>query len=154
MHNDNAEEQFNEIRSQAFRLLARREYSYKELQQRFERSHSHGDVMRVLDYLVEEGYQSDRRFCEIYVRNRLSQGHGLSRIRFDVRQKGIDDSLLSEVLEQESPDWYELALEVRLRRFPEIDRSDRKLVAKVMRFMLQRGFSSEEARCAVEYSED
>lgn len=153
MQRDKPEEQFGQIRNQAFRLLARREYSYRELQQRFERSFCADEVTRVLDYLVEEGYQSDRRFCEIYVRNRLSQGYGLSRIRFDIRQKGIDDSLLSEVLEQEAPDWYELALEVRLRRFPDIDRSDRKRVAKVMRFLLQRGFSTEEARFVIESSE-
>lgn len=139
-----------DIRNQAFRLLARREYSYRELQQRFERSFASGDVVAVLDGLVADGYQSDRRFCEIFVRNRVAQHQGLNKLRFDMRQKGIPESLLGEVLEEEAPDWYELALEARLRRFPELDRKDRKLMAKVMRHLLQRGFSMDEARYALD----
>lgn len=143
-----------DIRNQAFRLLARREYSYREMQQRFERSFEEADVVAVLDALVADGYQSDRRFCEVFVRSRIAQYQGASRIRYEMRQKGIGDELVAEVIEEEAPDWYEQAREARLRRFPAPDRSDRKLVAKVMRYLLQRGFSMDEARYALEAQED
>jgi len=143
-----------DIRQQAFRLLARREYSYRELQQRFERQFGPDDVVQALDQLVEDGYQSDRRFCGVFVRSRIGQLQGLNKVRFDMRQKGIPESLLNEVLEEEAPDWYALAREARMRRFPQLDRKDRKLMAKVMRHLLQRGFNMDEARYAIEVDDE
>lgn len=138
------------LRHKAFRLLARRDYSLKEMQQRFERDYDPADVAVVLEWLVLEGYQSDHRFCASHVRNRVSQLQGLNKIRFDMRHKGVADDLLVQVLEEESPDWFELARAARLRRFPCPDRADRKLVAKIMRHLFQRGFAMDEARYALE----
>lgn len=138
------------IRHKAFRLLARRDYSLKEMQQKFEREFDAADVAVVLQWLVAEGYQSDHRFCSSHVRNRMSQLQGLNKIRFDMRQKGVADDLLAQVLDEEAPDWFELARAARLRRFPCPDRTDRKLMAKVMRHLFQRGFAMDEARYALE----
>lgn len=144
----------SEIRAQAFRLLARREYSRRELASKFARKYDEGDIEVVLDQLVADGYQSDRRFVEVFVRNRIGQLQGLNKIRFDIRQKGIADTQLDAVLQEQAPDWFELALQARLRRFPQVDRSDRKQLAKQMRHLLQRGFSMEEARYALEAEPD
>ncbi|MBY4675672.1 regulatory protein RecX [Marinobacterium arenosum] len=144
----------SEIRGQAFRLLARREYSRRELALKFARKYQDADIEAVLDQLVAEGYQSDRRFVELFVRNRVSQLQGLNKIRFDIRQKGIAEQELEEVLQEQAPDWFDLALQARLRRFPQVDRSDRKQLAKQMRHLLQRGFSMEEARYALDAEPD
>ncbi|MCV6588127.1 MAG: recombination regulator RecX [Marinobacterium sp.] len=142
--------QRSEIRNRIFRLLGRREYSLKELHQKLGVGHPSAMIDEVLTQMVAEGYQSDRRFCEVYLRNRVGQYYGLNRVRQDMRQKGIAASMLTEVLEEQAPDWYELALQARLRRFPEPDRTDRKQGAKILRHLLQRGFNMDEARYALD----
>ena len=50
--------------------------------------------------LADEGLQSDVRFAEAFVRSRILRGHGLTRIRQDIRQKGIADELVGQTLER------------------------------------------------------
>ncbi|MGB0468476.1 MAG: regulatory protein RecX [Pontibacterium sp.] len=139
-----------DIKAAVFRLLARREYCRYELEQRLYRKYESADVDPVLDEFREAGYQSDLRYVEGFVRNRLSQNYGLKRIRFDLLQKKLDEHLLSDVLDELDPDWFGLACDAWTRRFKVCPQGDYKLFGKQMRYLLQRGFSMDEARAAIE----
>lgn len=142
-------EQVGDIRSAAFRLLARREYGRRELSQRLAQQYEAETVEAVLDELESEGYQSDRRYVEGFLRNRIAQGYGRKRIEYDLAQKQVPQALVAEVIEEYSPDWYALAADVWGRRFGVAPGDDYKAYAKQMRYLLQRGFTSDEAKAAI-----
>ena len=146
------------IRATAMDLLTGREFSRaelgKKLQQRFD-----GDpaIAEVLDRLQDEGLQSDQRFAEAFLRARIYRGHGLNRIRLDIRQKGIEDGLFNAAVEQADTDWFALAADVARHKFGRLPAQDQKERARRIRFMQYRGFNFEQikyALSATEYSED
>lgn len=137
--------------NKAIQLLSRREYSFKELSQKLARSSEGADIASVLNRLEEEGYLSDHRFCESFVRMRVGQGHGLIRIRFDLKQKGITSELLNRCLDELDIDWFAQAEELYRRKYrePLADKGFKER-SKRMRFMSQRGFSIDEIQFAIE----
>lgn len=133
-----------DIRLKAMDLLARREHSRQELKQKlFKRFKDLELIDQQLDQLVSENLQSDERYAESLLRQRLSSGHGPIRIRQEMRQKGISDSKISAAIEAEEPDWYELAEETFKKKFGQAPACDVKEQAKRSRFMQYRGFSVE-----------
>ncbi|MFY0676377.1 MAG: regulatory protein RecX [Neptuniibacter sp.] len=142
-----------ELWNKALQYLSRREYSRMELFAKLGKQ-SPEAVDSVLDSLEKEGYLSDRRFTESFIRMRAAQGHGLNRVRFDLKKKGVDIGLISEVLDELEMDWYELATDVYRRKYSQpLDKSDYKERSKRMRFMSQRGFSMDEIQYSLENSE-
>lgn len=142
------------LRNALVSLLARREYARSELEQRFSAKFSEELLSRELDRLIELGYQSDVRYTSMLVRNRLEKRYGLLKIRFELSQKKIDSGLVAQVLEELQPDWFQLAADCWERKFggqsePLAIDAKRKHQAKQMRYLLQRGFTSEQARYAM-----
>lgn len=144
-----------DIWNKAIQLLARREYSYVELASKLVAFAGDLDVEPVMARLLAEGYQSDRRFVESFIRMRISQGHGLIRIRFDLKRKGVAAELIAELLESMQVDWFELALEQYRRKYrAKLDVADYKEKNKRMRYLSQRGFSFDEIQYVLDASAD
>ncbi|EAR63070.1 regulatory protein RecX [Neptuniibacter caesariensis] len=138
----------------AIDLLSRREYAQAELETKLKRIGSEEQVESVLQRLQEDGYQSDLRFVESFIRMRVGQGHGLIRIRFDLSKKGIEGDLLREVLDELEVDWYEQARELYQRKYSKpLDKQDYKEKSKRMRYMAQRGYSMDEIKYAIDHPE-
>ncbi|MBA4502775.1 regulatory protein RecX [Marinobacterium marinum] len=139
-----------EIRSAAIALLARREYSRAELERKLGGRVADPRMLeQALDQLQDDGYQSDRRFTEVFVRSRLGSGYGQMRIRQELQRKGIDRDSIERVLEEQEMDSRQLACECHQRRFGETTSSNPKDYARRMRFLVNRGFSFEDARYAI-----
>lgn len=85
----------------AIALLARREHSCKELQQKLQQRYPEhrGDIAEVLIQLQQQNYQNDSRFTEAYLRARLNKGFGLNRIRQELHAKGINEALASTCIQ-------------------------------------------------------
>lgn len=137
--------------NKAIQLLSRREYSRKELERKLSEYADSTTIQKLLCSLENDGYLSDQRFCESFIRMRCGQGHGLIRINFDLRQKGISSELIAHCLEELAFDWFELALEQYQRKYQRnlvcVDYKER---AKRTRFMAQRGFSMDQIKYAIE----
>jgi regulatory protein len=130
-----------DIRLAAMNLLARREHSRCELKQKLRKRFDDDELIdQQLDRLSEENLQSDSRYAESFLRQRINRGHGPMRIRQEMRQKGISDDEISAALEAEEPDWFVLAEEAYQRRFGALPPEDIKEKAKRSRFMQYRGF--------------
>lgn len=112
------------------------------------------ELEQVLDELEHDGLLSDRRFAEAFVRYRAGRGQGRARIRYDLRSKGVSDELVSSALQAEPVDWYELACDVLAKRFGRSVPEDYAERAKRMRFLQQRGFSSDEIQHALDSLRD
>ncbi|MGY8872609.1 MAG: regulatory protein RecX [Pseudomonadales bacterium] len=140
-----------QIRCAVIALLARREYSRAEIEQKYRNKYDEELLASVLDKCQESGYQSDQRFAEMLVRSKTGQGYGLLRILQDGKRKGLSESLLKDCIQEQQPDWFELAVSLCQRKFKEkTDKQDRKLYEKRVRFLLSRGFSYEQAKYALE----
>lgn len=139
-----------EIRRRAMDLLARREHSYKELLQKLQqRDYLQGDIEPVLSVLVTDGLLSDNRFAEAYIYMRRKKGYGPIRIQADLREKGVSPEIVQQLLDDDF-DWYALARGAYLKRFGTELPADMKEKQRRMRFMQQRGFSSEHVRACLD----
>lgn len=144
-----------EIRAAAVDLLARREYSRRELFDRLSRRVD--DLNRldeVMDQLEEVDYLSDRRCATMLARQRLNQGYGVRRIRFDLQQKGIASDLIEQAIDELEADWGEVATDVVLRKYGGRAPRDFKEKAKWMRHLQGRGFGFDEIDQALNRTAD
>ncbi len=147
-----------QMRQCAMDALGRREHSKGELQQklvlRFKEA-SAELIEAVITHLSEQNLQSDQRCVETFVRYRASRGVGPLKIRAELRSKEIASDLISEALSDGTQDWYELCSEVLSRKF-RLDseakqvKPDRQEQLRWQRFLLQRGFTQEQVRYAIE----
>ncbi|MDH3001659.1 recombination regulator RecX [Chelonobacter oris] len=124
-------------------LLARRDYSAMEIRYKMaEKAFSAEDIEQVLLHCQQQGWQSDRRFCESYLSSRSRKGYGPTRIRQELQQKGIENPLIHEQLQQCDLDWFALAETTFHKKYPEMTGREwtPALQQKAWRFMLSRGF--------------
>lgn len=129
----------------AIRLLSRREYSRQEIQQKLQQKGcEQSDIDQVLALLVESGAQSDERFAEHFARFRASKGYGPKRIRMELKEKGVDSSVIELGLELAEVNWYERAAEVYSKKFKGQVADSWEEKSRHSRFLAYRGFSREQ----------
>jgi regulatory protein len=125
-------------------FLARREHSAQELGRKLKaRTDKMDDVEAVLQQLQQEGLQSDERFTEAYVHHRVNAGVGPLKIRYELRQKGIDDTLADTCLEPLGDEWDAMMRAQRERKYGLAIPDDYGARMKQARFLQNRGFSPE-----------
>jgi regulatory protein len=125
-------------------FLARREHSEQELRRKLNaRADDVDEVEAVLQKLKDEGLQSDERFTEAYVHHRVNAGIGPLKMRYELRQKGIDESLADTILEPMAEQWESMMRRQRERKYGEVIPSDYAERMKQARFLQNRGFSPE-----------
>jgi regulatory protein len=125
-------------------FLARREHSAQELGRKLKaRADETDDVEAVLHKLQQEGLQSDERFTEAYVHHRVNAGVGPLKIRYELRQKGIEDTLADACLEPLADEWDDMMHRQRVRKFGDAIPGDYAGQMKQARFLQNRGFSPE-----------
>ncbi len=141
-------------RRHALNALARREHSRLELERKlFARGHGPELIAATLDRLEETGLLDADRFCDSFVRSRISKGQGPARIERELTKRGIDAERAGLALHR-SEDWVGLARTVRQRRFGDAVPKDYKERARQSRFLQYRGFSSEQIRAALRHDPD
>ena len=156
------------LRERAFRLLARREHSRKELQSKLlnppnspsrhklppppedlsqqQRLH---EVEQLLHKLEENKLLSDERFAETLTRQYLRKGKGLIALQQAYQEHQLDSTITRPLLDWLAPLWEDQARRVREKRFGDQAPSDPKEAARMQRFLASRGFTPEQIRKAV-----
>jgi regulatory protein len=149
------EQQLNEItpskiRIAAMGMLAGREYLQSQLAEKLEKKFDNSAyIPEVLERLVEENLQSDHRFIEAFIRSRISRGQGETRIRLELKQRGANLALVSQLLAEAEIDWYELAFQTATNKFGQSKPVDAKEKAKRMRFLQYRGYNFDQINYAL-----
>ena len=134
-------------------FLARREHSQHELRWKLSgRDYSEEEIKSALQRLIEKGLQSDERFTQAYIESRHQRGHGPFKIAAELKQRGVDEALVEQLINSEDFDWFEHALQVYQKKYAGKPFTDYKDQAKRSRFLQQRGFSSEHIQYAIEAS--
>jgi len=137
-----------QLRLKGIALLARREHSRAEMQQKLAR-HS-GDaalIGQVLDQLQAEKLLSDQRFAEGVARVRGAR-YGSQRVAQDLRARGISGELAAGLVQNLKASEAERAQAAWQRRFGDAPANAAER-AKQMRFLQARGFAFEVIRRVV-----
>lgn len=134
---------------EAIALLARREYTRSELEERLLRhEHAPDEVNALLNRLAEDDFQSDARFVEHFVRSRIARLQGPRKISAELNGRGIERDMIAQALEDSDADWTSLAAEALKRRF-EGPGEDMKARSKRQRFLASRGFDGQQCNNAM-----
>lgn len=124
------------------KYLARREYSRAELRNRLlPYAQPDENVDAVLDDLEQRNWLSDERATSQLINTKRSR-FGTQRIAYELRQRGIAESLIDEALPALKESEPDAVREVWRKKFgtPPADDKER---ARQARFLLSRGFSPE-----------
>lgn len=131
------------IRRAAMNLLARREQTQKELQQKLQQKFPQANslIAETITQLTNESLQSDQRFAESFVKWRVAQGRGLIRIQIELADKGVSDELIRAAIAMANIDWQLQITDLYQRKFGDNLPNTLNEKAKIQRFFISRGFS-------------
>lgn len=136
-----------DVRLAAMNLLARREHSVWELRRKLKRRFTDESVLdEQLSRLTGQNLQSDMRFAESYVRQRINRGYGPVRLREELRERGISKTDSAQIMGELEIDWRRHAIQVMRNKFGDLPALDLKEEARRARFMQHRGFTAEHYR--------
>ena len=137
------------LRKTAMDYLARREHSEQELVRKLTgRGFGEGLVEAAVAELVTDGLLSDARFAEAFVHSRFQRGSGPQKIRMELRERGVPGELVSLSIEAFEDQWRQRARDVREKKFGTSPPGDFRERSRQMRFLQQRGFTSEQISSA------
>ncbi|AXQ22243.1 regulatory protein RecX [Acinetobacter wuhouensis] len=127
------------LRSYAFAVLARKEYSKADLIEKLATwAQDRDEVLTLVEELSANHYQSDQRVAEMTVRSQVRKGKGPNRIKLALRAKHLDKELVREDIAE--IDWYEQAYQLKVKKYGTDVSKDPKIKAKQIRFLQYRGF--------------
>lgn len=125
-------------------MLARREHSGQELVRKLVARGFAADLIdALLAGLIADGLLNDARFAEAFIHSRFQRGQGPRKIRLELRDRGIDETLIDDCLDGYESRWPMLIEQVRLKRFGAGLPADFSERSRQMRFLEQRGFTTE-----------
>lgn len=141
------------LRFSALDSLGRREHSRRELatklSAKFDLPVTAPELKTCLDKLASDGYQSDERFAEVFVRSRRARGYGPLFIEQELRQRGVLPDLIAAVVDRSDAEWLALAGDQKRKKFGAGAVTALKEKAKVVRFLRYRGFLQPQVEAAL-----
>ena len=141
------EESYQRTYACCMRLLAAREHSVLELQRKLSKREFPESVIEVvLEELRDQNLQSDQRFADVFVHSRFEHGYGPSRIRAELRERGVNEGWSDAPFSELSGLWVDAASQQREKRFGRCLPQVFKDQAKQMRFLQQRGYTGDQIR--------
>lgn len=127
------------LRSYAFAVLTRREYSKTDLIEKLALyAPDRDEVVTLVEELARENYQSDQRVADMMLASQKRKGKGPNRIKMALKSKNLDSALIQDELKE--TDWLEQAYQLKVRKYGVEVAQDIKLKAKQIRFLQYRGF--------------
>ncbi|MCR4664985.1 MAG: RecX family transcriptional regulator [Paludibacteraceae bacterium] len=133
-----------EIRNKAARYCSVAERCRQEVEQKLDAwGADEADYEDVIRYLYDNGYLDDSRYCRAFVHDKVAFAQwGRQKIRYALRAKRLPDGLIERALEETDTEVYKKNMEKLIASRPKATNEADK--AKLVRFMLQRGYTYEE----------
>lgn len=133
--------------------MGKREYSAIELAQKLKLfAEESDDIEGLVADFKARGWLSDERFAEQRAHARKSK-YGSAKIAHELRQKGVDESLIDEAIASIKPDELENAKAVWQKKFKQAP-SNQQEWAKQARFLQGRGFGFDVIKQVLNFKED
>ncbi len=136
----------SKARNSVFRLLKFRPRSEYEIRAKLKlKKFDEETINDTVDYFQKVQLIDDRQFARSWVNARLLRPFGLNRIRFELKNKGIDDEIIKEELNavRESFSEYDAVLKVARQRITKYKNIDpMKAKKRTFDYLVRRGFST------------
>ena len=141
------------LRARALRMLARREYSRQELNERLIASGADtAEIGNVLDEFDDKGWLSEKRFVDAVVQARRRR-FGTVKVLTELKAKGVSEEGLVQAREALAKSEVESARSVWQKKFRHKPASFAER-ARQTRFLQGRGFSHEVIRQVLDGHDD
>ena len=135
------------IRAKAMELLARREHARLELRYKLvQRGFPAERIEPVLDQLAEERLLDEGRYAELYACSRADKGYGPLRIARELRERGVSQELVDQMLSALEDDWLPKLRELHRKRFKSLIPEDAAGRMQQTRVFRQHGFTLEQIK--------
>ncbi len=136
---------YDRCKNSAIYSLAMREHSRLEITNKLKKKdYIEGvDLEKLLNELEDSNYLNEERFVESFIRYRSGKGQGSIKISNELRQRGINNSMITHAMQEANIDWFQLAKEQREKKFGENKPDEYKEKARQMRFLSRRGFDTD-----------
>ena len=129
------------VKQKALDLLLYRTRTEKELKDKLlERGYSDEECEEALDYVRHYGYVDDDDYARRYI-SAHGREKGAAAIRRELREKGIQEDTLEEVL-YDLPDEEEVLEEMLIKKAGEPHSLDEKEFRRLYGFFMRKGFTS------------
>lgn len=128
----------------AFLLLKYRQRSEQEIRSRMARKKfAADDIDETVGFLKEKRFIDDAGFARAWVASRLARGVGASRVKNELRLKGISLAIVQEALRELPENYSEDAamaslVEKKLRQYGGVEPAKKK--QRIYAFLIRRGF--------------
>ena len=130
----------------AFRLLKYRDRSEKEIVNRLKKKKVSREVIeKVIAELKSLSLLDDRKFAKSWIQERIRKGYGLLKIKVELKEKGIDQDLLKDLLQDINKDAWVLPQirELAQKRIKKYNKIDLNVKRKILSYLVRRGFPYE-----------
>lgn len=133
------------VRAKAINLLARREHSRYELQQKLlQRYYPSTMIEECLDALEQQGLLNQSRYAHSYAASRAAHGYGPVRISTALRQRGIAQNCIDAALAELEAEWLEHLQHLHRKRFRAPLPTSHAERQRQTQFFRQHGFTNEQ----------
>ncbi len=127
-------------------LLSFRSRSEKEIRDKLvEKEYLPHQIEYAIDYCKERNYINDYDFANSFVRDKINiNKYGPQKIKFQLYQKGISDSIIREVLEEniDKEEQYESCMELATKQAYKYRNDDHyKKYNKLCAYLYRRGYN-------------
>jgi regulatory protein len=131
-----------EARQIALKMLARREHSRSELQDKLlKKGCPEAIATETVKRLEQERFVSDDRFMESLIQARRSRGYGPLRIQKELQEKGVTAEAIERWLDVSGREWLEDIRRVQRKKFGARLPKSYPERARQARFLQYRGFT-------------
>ena len=138
-------------------VLQRRVNDYAYQNKEFDRGEAYQWIEDILADFQRYGYLNDSRYAEIKIKDYMSAGKSVRYIKGKMREKGIDEEILSALLEDQEYDEFEAALQLAKKKHIGPFRKDEEARfenrQKDMGTLVRAGFSYDVVQRVVGYEE-
>jgi len=130
------------IRDRAMSYLARRDHTPHELDRKLQHAgYEEDEIKTLINELSQRGWRSSQRFAENYVTQKQTR-FGSQKLAYELRQKGVEESVVQQMLTVTKETELERARKIWRRKFSEPP-ANQKEKARQIRFLQHRGFTNE-----------
>lgn len=141
-------QQLKALRRTCMNLLARREHSAVEMRQKIQQKLPELVYLlpEVIAQLQIDRLQSDERFAKAYIRMRIMKEYGPQRIALELKEKGVSQPLINELLDNGRVNWLDLLEALIVRKYPQLHMANNTEKLKIMGFLSRKGYAEEAIR--------
>jgi len=128
----------------AFRLIKFRARSEKEIRDKLKKREYPPEIVAdVIAYLKKTKQLDDRLFAKLWVDSRIKRSLGVARLRYELKNKGIENSIIEDILSAAQENYDEEAairkvIEHKLKGMAKLS-NDKKL-SRLYGFLSRRGY--------------